>query len=87
MNKAVLIAAALLVAPLTLSGQEARGGKDRDAPSVQTQKGAETNAPTERPDEQSESILGQPSPPSLTLILTENRKLFLTPKAKESPRR
>jgi Golgi apparatus protein 1 len=56
MNKAVFIAAALLVAPLTLSGQEVRGGKDRDAPSVQTQKGAETNAPTERPDEQSESI-------------------------------
>ena len=56
MNKAVLIAAALLVAPLTLSGQEARGGKDRDAPSVQTQKGTETSAPTERPDEQSESI-------------------------------
>jgi Golgi apparatus protein 1 len=59
MNKAVIIAAALLVAPLTLSGQEARGGKDRDAPSAQaspTQKGAETIAPTERSDEQSESI-------------------------------
>lgn len=53
MNKAVLIAAALLVAPLTLSGQEVRGGKDRDAPSMPaspTQKSAEPTAP---PDEQS----------------------------------
>jgi PRC-barrel domain protein len=59
MNKAVLIAAALLVAPLTLSGQEVRGGKDRDAPSTQafpTQKSPEPLAPTERADEQSEPV-------------------------------
>src|SRR5262245_50383119 len=58
MNKAVLIAAALFVAPLTLTGQEVRGGKDRDAPSTQaspTQKGAEPNAAAERSDEGSES--------------------------------
>jgi hypothetical protein len=58
MNKAVLIAAALLLAPLTLSGQEVRGGKERGAPSLQTspgQKGAEPTAPPERADEQSQS--------------------------------
>jgi hypothetical protein len=49
MIKAVLIAAAFLVAPLTLSAQEQRGGKDRDAPSIQAspvQKDAEPAAPT-----------------------------------------
>ena len=59
MNKAVLIAAALLVAPLTLSGQEVGGGKDRDAPSTQVspmQKGGEPIAPTQQADEQSQSI-------------------------------
>src|ERR1700741_1536393 len=58
MNKAVLVAAALLVAPLTASGQEVRGGKDRDAPAIQMppmQKGAETTAPTERAAERSQS--------------------------------
>jgi hypothetical protein len=57
MNKAVLIAAALLVAPLTLSSQEVRGGKDREAPPVQAspmQKGGESPAPVERADEPSQ---------------------------------
>jgi Golgi apparatus protein 1 len=50
MKKAVLIAAAILVTPLTLYGQEVRGSKDRDAPSMLTSpKGAE------RTDEQPES--------------------------------
>jgi hypothetical protein len=51
MNKAVLIAAALLIAPLTASSQEVQGGKERGAPSVQAppaQKGAGTAAPTEQ---------------------------------------
>ncbi len=58
MNKAVLVAAAFLVAPLTLSGQEVRGGKDRDAPSMQAspmQKGAEPTAPAKPANEQSQS--------------------------------
>jgi PRC-barrel domain protein len=50
MNKAVLIAAAILVAPLTLYGQEVRGSKDRDAPSMQA---SPTGA--ERTDEQPQS--------------------------------
>jgi PRC-barrel domain len=57
MNKAVLVAAALLIAPLTSSGQEVRGGKDRDAPSTQAspvQKGAEPAAPAETASEQSQ---------------------------------
>jgi len=44
MNKAVLIAAALAVAPVTLSAQELQGSKDRDMPATQTpasQKGSE----------------------------------------------
>lgn len=48
MNKAVLVAAAILVAPLTASGQEVRGGKDRDTPSMQmppAQKGTEPASP------------------------------------------
>src|SRR5262245_11598323 len=50
MNKAVLVAAAILVAPLTLYGQDVRGTKDRDAPSVQAfPKGVE---PAERDNEQ-----------------------------------
>jgi hypothetical protein len=56
MNKAVLIAAALVLAPLALSSQEVRGGKD--VPSMQTppaQKGAEGTAPTEQADYQSKS--------------------------------
>lgn len=53
MNKAVLIAAALVLAPLALSSQEVPGGKDREAPSVQ--KGGERAAPTERADDQSQS--------------------------------
>lgn len=59
MNKVVLIAAALLVAPLALSGQEVQGGKERGAPSLQTspgQKGAESTAPAEWAKEQSQSI-------------------------------
>jgi len=59
MNKAVLLAAALLIAPLALSGQEVRGSKERGAPSLQAfpdQKGAEsTAAPPELADEQSQS--------------------------------
>jgi hypothetical protein len=58
MNKAVLIGAALLVAPLTLTGQEVGGGKDRDVPSMQAppmQKGAEPTAPAERAKEELES--------------------------------
>jgi PRC-barrel domain protein len=53
MNKAVLIAAALLVAPLTLSGQEGRGGKERGAPSLQTSPGQ--RGQPEWADEQSQS--------------------------------
>jgi hypothetical protein len=44
MNKAVLIAAALAVAPVTSSAQELQGSKDRDMPATQTpasQKGSE----------------------------------------------
>jgi hypothetical protein len=58
MNKAVLIAAALVLAPLALSSQEVRGSKDRDAPAIQTppaQKGAESAAPTEQADYPSKS--------------------------------
>jgi hypothetical protein len=53
MNKAVLIAAALLVAPLTLSSQEVRGGKERGAPlqASPMQKGAEPTAPAEWAEE------------------------------------
>ncbi len=55
MNKAVLVATALLVAPLTLSGQELRDTRDRFGPSVQpipVQKGTEPIAPAERTEEQ-----------------------------------
>jgi len=58
MNKAVLIAAALLLAPPTLSGQEVKGGKEREAPPIQAspmQKGGEPAAPAARADEQSQS--------------------------------
>jgi Golgi apparatus protein 1 len=58
MNKAVLIATALVLAPLALSSQEVRGGKDRDVPSMQAppmQKGAEPTPPAERVKEQLES--------------------------------
>jgi Golgi apparatus protein 1 len=52
MNRVVLVAAALLVAPLTLSGQEVRGGKDRDTPFIQV---SPKSAATERTDEQPQS--------------------------------
>src|SRR5215475_9204388 len=58
MNKAVLIAAALLVAPLTSSGQEVGGGKERDMPSMQsspTQKGAEGTASAEQAGSQAKN--------------------------------
>jgi PRC-barrel domain protein len=54
MNKAVLVAAALLVSPLTLSGQEVRD-KDRFPPpgqAIPVQKGTEPGAPTGRTEEQ-----------------------------------
>src|SRR5262245_56403701 len=54
MNKAVLVAAALVLAPLALSSQEVPGGKEREAaPSIQ--KGGERTAPAERADDQSQS--------------------------------
>jgi PRC-barrel domain len=56
MHKIVLVAAALLVVPLASSGQEIRGGKGRDAPSLQAspmQKGTEPSAPAEQTNEQS----------------------------------
>jgi PRC-barrel domain len=61
MYKALLIAAALVLPPLALSGQEVRGGKDRDAPLMQTpptQRGAEGTATTEQADSQSKSPFG-----------------------------